>query len=161
MLRDCIRREIKSAIPEKEKRGLAYHQRPLFAWIQGAHKVTGKSPIECVKENKTSWPWTTLNASGNEFVRRISKKKNLCFVQRTWLYDYIAKRYQGHYKDGRYNVRDVHYFVDDKHGLITRAIYDLVSKCLEKEKVTEPPLRLIFSQEFALLIDIKTMEMVL
>lgn len=158
MLRDCIRREVSGAIPEKTKRALTREQIPLFAWIQGAHKIKGKSPIECVVENKTHWPWVNLNSSGHEFVRRVQKKKKLTFVQRQWLYDYIAHRYQGRYEDRYYTVKDVHYGVRDEHNLITSSIYEFVNKCLAKEGVTQIPLRLILSNEFACLIEMKTLE---
>ena len=158
MFRDCIRREIRSAMPEKKKRGLTREQQPLFAWLQGAPKLKGKSPIECVKENQTRWPWYTLNASGHEFVRRINKKKNLTFVQRQWIYDYISQRYQGRYEDRYYTVKDVHYGIKDDRNLITRSIYDFVGNCPHKEGVTKPPLKLIFSKELSVLIELKTLE---
>ena len=158
MVRSCIRREVASAIPEKKKRNLEQHQRPLFAWIIGAHKIGGKSPIECVRDNQTRWPWHTLSASGHEFVRRVSKKRNLTFVQKQWLYDYISNRYQGRYESRYYTVRDAHWGAKDPNGLITRSIYEFVDKCLQKEKLTEPPLKLILSDEFSCLIELKTLE---
>lgn len=159
IVRDCIRREVRSAMPEKKKRGLAYHQIPLFAWIQGT-RDNGTSRICRVKENKACWPWTTLNASGHEFVRRVSKKKRLTFVQRQMLYDYVACRYQGRYEYRFYTLQDVHNYVTDRKG-VTHQVYGFIKKCLDKEGISQPPLKLILSQEFALLIDIKTLEYLL
>jgi hypothetical protein len=163
MMLDCIKRECKLEIPERKRKGPS-HQHPLFAWIKGAPKIQGKSRIQCVLDNQARWPWTTLNSVGYDFKDRITKKRNLSFVQNNLLQIYIQHRFPGRYQwDSSYFPADF-YLLAEKNQRIRsagRATSIFVDECLKEKNLCaykKMPLRLILSPEFCILINLKFME---
>lgn len=161
-----MRREVANSIPER-KRVITFeteNKHPLFAWIIGANKVAGKSPIECVLDNQTRWPWTTLSASGYVFMDRIlSKKPTLTVIQKNWLRLFVESNFPGRYRDRVYRISDeisVPFNKKQKVAAANNNVSDFLDECLDKAKVNRNkiPLRLIFSDELSCLINIKFLE---
>lgn len=162
---DCIRRELSASLPEKNRQK-NFHKHPLFAWLIGAYKIKGKSPIECVVDNQTRWPWTRLCDSGYYFVERVLKKKsNLSPLQKRMLYNYVQRRFPGHYRGSNYeyglhSILDI--CIDDKAKarLAYMNLNDFFDKCIVSAGLDgkEIPLRLILSTELTCLLNLKFME---
>lgn len=163
LVTDFIKQEIAFAIQEKKCSRKSNHQHPLFAWIQGAHKIQGKSKIHCVADNQTSWPWHTQNAAGYEFLRRLNKKRKLSFLQKTWLSLYVERRFCGVYRDRYSHVCDEFSVPDERKNAVLSASMEttkFISSCMEKAGVNpnDPPLRLILSAQLTIFIHLKFME---
>lgn len=159
---DCMKRERLQAIPQRNKRR-PQHQVPLWAWMRGAHLSSNPSKIEKVLANECHWPWYTLSASGYVFMERITAKRSLPWVQRNWLYDYITRRYQGHYKNRYHCVTDDFQMPEERKAWAMhsqREVEKLLDECLEKAggERSAIPLRLILSPELSCLINLKFME---
>jgi len=162
MVMDCMRREIALSLPVKKKTN-HHHQRPLWAWMQGAKLSAGPSRIEAVIANQCRWPWRTLNASGHTFVHRVFKKKTLPWLQKNWLLDFISRRYQGSYGYSRFQICHDHNFKTNKLLDANEAslkTWQFFESCLDKlgVKYFDVPLRLILSAELSALINLKFME---
>jgi len=160
---DFLKQEVALAIPERKCSRRSNHQHPLFAWIQGAHQIKGKSPIYCVVDNQTSWPWRTQNAAGYQFLWRVNKKSKLSFLQKTWLANYVQQRFCGVYRQN-YVPIDQEFLIPEKRKgaafLASRKVEEFLSICMKKAgiKPNDPPLRLILSAQLTIFIHLKFME---
>jgi len=162
---DCMKRELAQSLKDR-KPNKPMHQRPLWAWMRGAHISDNPSKIEMVLDNKCRWPWKTLKASGEVFTIRIESKKTLPWIQKRWLHEYIARKYQGAYGYAQNRLSDDFSFNQTTERLATNCeiqVNEFIAVCLEKCGIEQHkiPLRLILSAELSCLINLKFMELYL
>lgn len=163
MFVECIKREVALSLPVRKKTNLD-HQRPLWAWMQGAKKCAGRSKIEAVLSNQCGWPWYSKNAAGQVFCTRIKNKKSLTWIQKTLLREYVSRNYPGRHEHTYWGVDLDISFPDQKKVLgkyCAGSVEKFFYECMEKAKINpnQSPLRLILSPELSILINLKFMEL--
>jgi hypothetical protein len=165
--KDCIKRELALSLPVRKRNAADRNKRPLFAWLRGTPKCNTESPIALLKKNQARWPWYTLNTAGYEVFKKVTKTKEMTFLQSRWLMDLIAKTYPGRY-DGNPHLTSIDAWFDFKptdRQRALRAAHEtevFINAAFEKLGIDwncTKSLRLIKSPELSCIINLKFMEL--